>query len=148
VVGRLLRQRGWSLAVAESMTGGLVSSRIVDSPEASTWFKGGVVSYASEVKVEVLGVREGPVVCEECAIQMAEGVRRLLGTDVGLAITGVAGPDRQEDQPVGTAWLGLALPTGPEAVEIRLPGDRSRIRQLAAISLLDLLRRRLLSIDR
>ena len=146
VIGELLGARQWTLSIAESMTGGLVSSRIVDTPEASTWFKGGVVTYASEVKFGVLGVRDGPVVCEECAIEMAEGVRRLLGTDVGLSVTGVAGPSRQEGQPVGTAWLGVALPTGSEAVEVRLPGDRVRIRQLAAISLLDLLRRRLVSI--
>ncbi len=145
VVGQLLGQRGWSLSLAESMTGGLVSSRIVDTPEASTWFKGGVVTYASEVKFDVLDVREGPVVCEEAAVQMAEGVRSLLKADVGLSVTGVAGPDRQEDQPVGTTWLGVALPSGSEAVEVRLPGDRQRIRQLAAISLLDLLRRKLLS---
>ncbi len=105
------------------------------------------MTYASEVKFGVLGVREGPVVCEECAIEMAVGVRELLGTDVGLSVTGVAGPDRQDDQPVGSAWLGLALPTGTEAVPVRLPGDRLRIRQLAAISLLDLLRRRLLAMD-
>ena len=146
VVGQLLRRRRWSLALAESMTGGLVSSRIVDTPEASTWFKGGVVAYATEVKFGVLGVRPGPVVCEGCAVQMAEGVRRLLGTDVGLSVTGVAGPDRQEDQPVGTAWLGVALPSGADAVHVRLPGNRLRIRQLATISLLDLLRRRLLAL--
>ena len=145
VIGELLGQRQWTLALAESMTGGLVSSRIVDTPEASTWFKGGVVTYASEVKFDVLGVRKGPVICEECAIEMAERVRKLLGTDVGISVTGVAGPDRQEDQPVGTTWLGVALPTGSEAVHVRLPGDRVRIRQLAAISLLDLLRRRLLA---
>jgi nicotinamide-nucleotide amidase len=147
VVGELLGKLEWTLAVAESMTGGLVSSRIVDTPQASSWFKGGVVTYASEVKFDVLDVREGPVVCEEAAVQMAEGVRRLLGTDVGLSVTGVAGPDRQEGQPVGTAWLGVALPGGTEAVEVRLPGDRTRIRQLAAISLLDLLRRKLLSME-
>lgn len=145
VIGELLGQRQWTLALAESMTGGLVSSRIVDTPEASTWFKGGVVTYASEVKFDVLGVRKGPVICEECAIEMAERVRKLLGTDVGISVTGVAGPSRQEDQPVGTTWLGVALPTGSEAVHVRLPGDRVRIRQLAAISLLDLLRRRLLA---
>jgi nicotinamide-nucleotide amidase len=145
-IGQLLGEHEWSLAVAESMTGGLVASRIVDTPEASTWFKGGVVTYASEVKFKVLGVREGPVVCEECAIQMAEGVRDLLGTDVGLSVTGVAGPARQEGQPVGTTWLGVAMPDGvSEAIEMRFPGDRQRIRQLAAISLLDLLRRKLLS---
>ena len=144
-VGQLLGRRQWTLATAESMTGGLVSSRIVDTAEASTWFKGGMVTYASEVKFEHLGVPEGPVVTEKTAILMAEGVRRLLHTDVGLSVTGVAGPGRQEDQPVGTAWLGVALPTGSEAVHVRLPGDRVRIRQLASISLLDLLRRRLLS---
>ena len=147
VVGQLLGRRKWTLSLAESMTGGMVSSRIVDTPEASTWFKGGVVTYASEVKFGVLGVREGPMICGECAVEMAEGVRRLLDTDVGLSVTGVAGPDRQEDQPVGTAWLGLALPTGSEAVHLRLPGARSQIRQLASISLLDLLRRRLLALE-
>ncbi len=145
VVGELLGRHQWTLSLAESMTGGLVSSRIVDAPEASTWFKGGVVTYASEVKFDILGVREGPVITEECAVQMAEGVRKLLDTDVGLSVTGVAGPGRQEDQPVGTTWLGVALPTGSEAVHVRLPGDRVRIRQLAAISVLDLLRRRLLA---
>ena len=144
-VGQLLGRRQWTLATAESMTGGLVSSRIVDTSEASSWFKGGMVTYASEVKFEHLGVPEGPVVTEKAAIQMAEDVRRLLHTDVGLSVTGVAGPARQEDQPVGTTWLGIALPTGSEAVHVRLPGDRVRIRQLASISLLDLLRRRLLS---
>ncbi len=146
VVGELLGQHHWTLAVAESMTGGLVSSRIVDAPEASTWFKGGVVTYASQVKFDVLGVREGPVISEECAVQMAEGVRKLLDTDVGLSVTGVAGPARQEDQPVGTTWLGVALPGGSEAVHVRLPGDRVRVRQLAAISVFDLLRRRLLGL--
>jgi len=146
VIGELLGQRRWSLALAESMTGGLVSSRIVDTPGASTWFKGGVVTYASEVKLNVLGVGEGPVISEECAVQMAEGARKLLDTDVGLSVTGVAGPGRQENQPVGTAWLGVALPTGSEAVHVRLPGDRVRIRQLAATSVLDLLRRRLLAL--
>jgi len=145
VVGQLLGHRRWNLAVAESMTGGLVSSRIVEVPGASTWFKGGIVSYASEVKSALLGVSEGPVVSEQCAIEMAGGVRHLLGTDVGLSVTGVAGPKAQEGQPIGTAWLGVALPTGTEAVPVRLPGDRPRIRQLAAISLLDLLRRRLMS---
>lgn len=146
VVGHLLGQRHWTLAVAESMTAGMVGARIVDAPEASAWFKGGVITYASEVKFDILGVREGPVVCGECAVEMAEGVRRLLDTDVGLSVTGVAGPDRQEDQPVGTAWLGLALPTGSEAVHLRLPGGRQQIRQLATISVLDLLRRRLLAL--
>jgi nicotinamide-nucleotide amidase len=98
------------------------------------------------VKYDVLGVRDGcPVISGECAEAMAEGVRRVLGSDVGLSVTGVAGPAEQEGQPVGTAWFGLALPGRPtESVQVRLPGQRDQIRQFATISLMDLLRRRLL----
>ncbi|MGD9797197.1 MAG: competence/damage-inducible protein A [Acidimicrobiia bacterium] len=142
-VGALLGARGLTLAVAESMTGGLVASRLVDVPGSSDWFLGGVVSYASEVKFDVLGVTPGPVVSARCAEEMAEGVRRLLGADVGLSVTGVAGPAAQEDHPVGTVFLGLASGEGTEAVHLQLTGDRLRIRQFATISLVDLLRRHL-----
>jgi nicotinamide-nucleotide amidase len=144
--GRHLEVLGWTLGVAESMTGGLVSSRIVDVPGASSWFRGSVVSYDSQVKYDVLGVPDGsPVISQECAIAMAEGVRRVVGSDVGVSVTGVAGPTEQEGHPVGTVWLGLALPDrAPEAVKLRLPGQRDQIRQFATISLMDLLRRRLL----
>jgi nicotinamide-nucleotide amidase len=140
VVGGLLLARGHTLAVAESLTGGLVASRLVAVPGASEWFRGGVVSYASEVKHEVLGVPEGPVVSEAAAMAMADGVRRLLGADVGLATTGVAGPTEMEGQPPGTVWLGLAVGDDVGAVHVRLPGDRDRVRQMACISLLDRLR--------
>lgn len=143
VVGRMLRERGLTVAVAESLTGGLVASRMVSIAGSSDWFRGGVVAYASDVKFDLLGVPEGPVVCREAAEAMAEGVRRVLGADVGLATTGVAGPTEQEDQPVGTVWLGLALGEGVDALRIQLPGDRDRIRQMAVISLLDRLRHRL-----
>ena len=135
---------GLTLAVAESLTGGLVASRLVNVVGASTWFRGAVVSYASDVKYDVLGVPEGPVVSAEAAQAMAEGARRVLGADVGLATTGVAGPDSQDGQSPGTVYVGLALPGQPaEAVELTVPGDRDRIRQYATISALDLLRRRL-----
>lgn len=143
VVGRLLEERGLTLAVAESLTGGLVASRLVTVPGASRWFTGAVVAYDSRVKHEVLGVPEGPVVCEAAATAMADGVRRHLGADVGLATTGVAGPAEQEGQPVGTVWLGMAVGAEVDAFHIRLPGGRDGIRQLAVISLLDRLRRRL-----
>jgi nicotinamide-nucleotide amidase len=143
-VGRLLLQQGRTLAVAESLTGGLVAARIVDVPGASEWFRGGVVAYASDVKVDVLGVPEGPVVSEAAATAMADGVRRRLGADVGLATTGVAGPTEQEGQPAGTVWIGLAVGDDVGAVRLRLPGDRSRVRQLTVISAMDHLRRRLL----
>jgi nicotinamide-nucleotide amidase len=144
----LLQRRGWTLAVAESVTGGLVSSRICTVPGASATFRGGIVSYATEVKRTLLGVTAEDVVTEEAARQMADGVRRALGADVGIATTGVAGPEPMEGQPVGTVWLGLALPGIPlEAVSNRLPGDRDRIRQFASIGLLNLLRMRLLALD-
>jgi nicotinamide-nucleotide amidase len=145
VVLDLLRERGLSLAVAESVTGGLITARLTDIPGASEVLRGGVVAYASEVKFGVLGVPEGPVVSPETAKAMAEGVRRELGADVGLGVTGVAGPDQQEGQPVGTVHLGIALGDEVEAVTLGLPGDRKRIRDFATITLLDLLRRRLLA---
>jgi len=145
VVSDLLRERGWSLGLAESLTGGLVGSRISEAPGSSEIFKGSVVSYATEVKRSVLGVTAENVVSAECAMQMAEGARRVLGADVGLAVTGVAGPTQQEGQPVGTVFFGVALPDQePEALHALLPGDRLRIRQFSTISLLNLARLRLL----
>lgn len=143
-VGKRLLAAGVTLAVAESLTGGLVASRLVNVPGSGDWFKGGVVAYDSEVKFSVLGVPRGPVVTADAARAMAEGVRRLTGADVGLSTTGVAGPDSQEGKPVGTVFLGLALPgQGAEATEAHLPGDRDRVRQFSTISLLDQVRRRL-----
>jgi nicotinamide-nucleotide amidase len=145
-VGVLLEAHGLTLAVAESMTGGLVASRVVDAPGSSEWFRGGVVAYDSEVKFDVLGVRRGPVVDPECAQQMAEGVRRVLKADVGLSVTGVAGPAEQEGQPVGTAYFGIALGDSITSMQMKLGGDRTRSRQFACISLLDQLRHRLLEL--
>lgn len=146
-VGRLLEARGWSLAIAESLTGGLAASRVVNVPGSSEWFKGGVVAYDSQVKFDVLDVPEGPVVSEDAARAMAEGVRRLLGTEVGLATTGVAGPAEQEGKPPGTVFVAAAAGDRVEARQLRLPGDRDRVRQLSVISAMDLLRRLLLSLD-
>lgn len=146
VVLGLLGIRGWSLGVAESVTGGLVAARLVNVPGASAVFRGGVVTYAADVKRSLLGVGAPKVVSGECAVEMAEGVRRLVASDVGLSVTGVAGPGEEDGEPVGTVWFGLALPgVEPEAMRIRLPGDRERIRQFATISLLNFLRLRLLA---
>ena len=143
-VAALLLEGGLTLGVAESLTGGLVAARLVDVPGASAWFRGAVVAYDSAVKFSVLGVPEGPVVSEEAALAMAHGARAVLGSTVGLGITGVAGPDRQEDLPAGTVFVGLALADGrTEARRLRLSADRQRVRQFAAISSLDLLRRTL-----
>jgi nicotinamide-nucleotide amidase len=150
VVLDLLRAQGWTLALAESVTGGLVSGRLTGVAGASEVFRGAVVSYASEVKFDVLGVEEGPVVTSEAAIAMAEGARKVLGADVGLALTGVAGPSEQDGMRPGTLFAAVALPDGqPDRVasaHVRLPGDREMMRQLSVISALDLLRKRLLDI--
>ncbi len=139
--------RGLTLGVAESLTGGLIASRLVNVAGASAWFRGGVVAYHEQVKFDVLGVPVGPVVSTAAAAAMAEGVRRVTGADVGLGITGVAGPDDQEGVAPGTVFVGLALPDGStDARELRLPGDRERVRQYGAISALDLLRRALLTL--
>ena len=144
VVLGLLDDRRWTLALAESVTGGLVSGRLTSIAGSSTVFRGGVVSYASGVKRDLLGVGPGPVVSESCAIEMADGVKRTLDSDVGLSLTGVAGPDEQDGQPVGTLWVGIAIPGRPtEAVSFRLPGQRDQMRQMSVISALDALRRRL-----
>ncbi len=144
VIIRLLADRGLTLAVAESVTGGYVAGRLCAVPGASAVFRGGVVAYHPEVKFGVLGVPEGPVVTEDTALAMAEGVRRELGADIGLATTGVAGPAESEGKKVGTVCLGVALADRSFATTVTLPGDRERIRQYSAISLLDLLRREIL----
>ncbi len=141
--GRLLSAAGLTVAVAESLTGGLMASRMVSVPGSSEWFRGGIVAYDSQVKFDVLDVPDGPVVSEQAAMAMADGVRRLLGADVGLSTTGVAGPAEMEGQPPGTAWLGLAIGDEVDAVSVRLPGDRERVRQMSVISCVDRLRRRL-----
>jgi nicotinamide-nucleotide amidase len=115
-------------------------------PGASTWLRGSIVAYSPEVKFSVLGVPDGPVVTEIAAKAMAEGARRVLGADIGLALTGVAGPDPFEGRSPGTVIVALALPEHDcESIEVHLPGDRERVRQYATISALDLLRRRLIA---
>jgi nicotinamide-nucleotide amidase len=146
-VAAQLIARGVTLGVAESLTGGLIASRLVNVPGASAWFRGGVVAYHEQVKFDVLGVPVGPVVSEAAAAAMARGVCRVTGSDVGLGITGVAGPDDQEGVDPGTIFVGLRLPDGTiVSRELHLPGDRERVRQYGAISALDLLRRALIEL--
>ncbi len=143
VVLGLLGEQGLTLGLAESLTGGLVASRITDVPGASKVFRGSIVSYATEVKDDVLGVTERPVVSAAAAEAMARGARRVLGSDVGLALTGVAGPDEQDGERPGTVFVGLDVEGTVESVRLQLPGDRPRVRQFATISALGLLRARL-----
>jgi nicotinamide-nucleotide amidase len=146
VVLDLLRDRGLTLGLAESVTGGLVAARLTAVPGASTVLRGGVVSYASDVKFDLLGVTPGPVVTAAAAAEMAVGAARVLGADVGLALTGVAGPDEQDGQPVGTLHVGLVINGNVTTASFRLPGQREQMRQFSVINSLDVLRRALLTI--
>lgn len=130
----LLKDLDATLATAESLTGGRVASRVTNVPGSSAVYAGGVVSYQTPVKVEVLGVAQATVdehgvVSAECAREMADGARRLLRTTYAVSTTGVAGPDRQEGQEVGTVFVGVAGPGGVEVVELALDGDRATIQE-------------------
>lgn len=145
VVLQLLRERGWSLGLAESVTGGLVAGRVTNVPGASDVFRGGIVSYASDVKFDVLGVPRGPVVSEATAAAMAVGAQRVLNSHVALALTGVAGPAEQDGMPVGTLCVGIAIGEQVQTRTLRMPGARDQMRQMSVISAMDLLRRALLA---
>ncbi|HEX4821533.1 MAG TPA: competence/damage-inducible protein A [Acidimicrobiales bacterium] len=144
-VAVLLDAHDLSLGLAESITGGLMGARLTDVAGASGFFRGSIVSYDSEVKFDLLDVPEGPVVSAAAVEAMAVGARKRLGADVGLAVTGVAGPAEQDGQPVGTVFIGLAIDDDVESTQLRLPGDRRRIREFTVISALNLLRQRLLA---
>ena len=137
-LGELLGQRGLTLAVAESCTGGLVGHRITNVAGSSTYFVGGVISYANEAKMNLLGVRGETLVnfgavSRETVLEMARGVRRALNADVGLAVSGIAGPGGgTPDKPVGTVWIGLCTPDKEQAWSYRLQGERIQIKQQAA----------------
>jgi nicotinamide-nucleotide amidase len=144
VVLNMMRERGLTLGVAESVTGGLVSGRLTNIAGSSDVLRGAVVSYASEVKFDLLGVTNGPVVSESAAIEMAVGARRVLGSSIGLALTGVAGPADQDGMKPGTLCVALSFPDGTSQSSIlQLPGNRDTMRQLSVISALDMLRRAL-----
>lgn len=141
---------GQRLAVAESLTGGLVAAALTDVPGASRAFRGGVTAYATEVKRELLGVdgallEAGGAVQAEVAREMATGVRELLGADWGLATTGVAGPEPQDGTPVGTVYVAVAGPGGqrPDVERLVFSGGRSEIRNNSVRAVLELLCTRL-----
>lgn len=148
VVLSLLRERRLTLALAESVTGGLVAARLTGVPGASDVVRGAIVSYASEVKFEVLGVTPGPVVSASAAAEMAIGAVEALGADIGLSLTGVAGPDEQDGQPVGTLHVGLAVGNQVMTDTFRLPGQRDQMRQMSVITSLNMLRKALMAMPR
>lgn len=140
---RLLAESNGTVAVAESLTGGMVAAELTAVPGASKSFRGSVTAYATELKHRVLGVDAGLLAAEgavnaQVADEMAAGVRRLLGASWGIATTGVAGPDPQDGQPVGTVFIAVAGPGGRKTARLRLKGSRAEIRRESTRTVLEL----------
>lgn len=144
-VGKWLRERGWKLAIAESCTGGLIGNRITNVPGSSDYFLGGVVAYAYEAKVALLGVswdtlKACGAVSRETVLEMARGARKALGADLAVSVTGIAGPGGGlPNKPVGTTWVGLAAPDGEWARLFCFEGDRGGIKSSSADQALQML---------
>lgn len=139
-VHQALLGRGETAGCAESLTGGGLADLLSSTPGASATFVGSLTSYATRIKRDLLGVTAAQVVSADCAAQMAAGVRSLLAVDWALSTTGVAGPDKQDDRPPGTVYVGVAGPGGVQVLRLSLDGDRTRIRQLACAAALEALR--------
>lgn len=143
----LLRLRGWTVATAESLTAGLLGSTLAEVPGCSDVLRGGVIAYQPDVKAIVLGVPraevDAGVVRQQVAEEMARGARALLGAEVALATTGVAGPDAHAGEPVGSVWIAVATPSGVVSEHRDLTGDRDSIRRGTVAASLNLLLRQL-----
>jgi len=148
VVLDLCRSQGLSLGLAESLTGGLIGARVTSVAGASDVFKGSIVSYASDVKADVLGVDGTPDVSEATARVMAEGACRVLGADVSVAVTGVAGPGAHDGHEAGTVFMATSVDGAVEVLEVNWPFDRERVRQFTTITVLNQLRLRLIARSR
>ncbi len=145
-IAKLAEAGGRSIATAESLTGGELTARLAAAPNASDWFRGGVVAYNSEVKREVLNVPPGPVVSEPAATAMATGAARVLRADVAVSTTGVGGPGREEDQPPGTVWIAVSWDGQPAgAWAYQFEGDPPEVCRQACDAALERLRERLRS---
>ena len=144
-IGTLLRQNGLKLATAESCTGGLIGHRITDIPGSSDYFIGGVVAYANQAKVALLGVswdtlNKYGAVSRETVLEMAAGARRTLGADIAVSVSGIAGPGGGlPDKPVGSVWVGLNASDGEWARTFRFPGNRQQNKASAAEAALRIL---------
>jgi PncC family amidohydrolase len=145
MVGELLRERGWRLAVAESCTGGLIGHRLTNIPGSSTYYMGSITAYAYEAKVRLLDVNWDTLethgaVSKPVVLEMARGVRRALAADVGLSVSGIAGPGGSTaDKPVGLACFGLSVPDYEQAWEFIWQGDRIQNKEQSAEQALQLL---------
>ena len=144
-IANMLRNSGLTLSVAESCSGGLIAKRITDIPGSSRYFLFGAVTYSNDAKERVLGVpaeliEKYGAVSSEVALAMAEGVRRVSGSDIAIAVTGIAGPDGgSPEKPVGTVFIAIASPEGGKTVLHHLEGDRNAVREATAEAALSLL---------
>jgi PncC family amidohydrolase len=144
-LGKMLSMRGLTISVAESFTGGLIGHTITNAPGSSRYFQGGVIAYANEVKMEILGVSEQTLinygaVSEQTVLEMARGVRSALNTDIGISSSGIAGPDGGSvEKPVGLAWLGLSASELEQAEQFMFSGDRYQIKKQATQTAIQLL---------
>lgn len=150
-IGRTLEANGMTVSVAESCTGGLISSLFTSIPGSSAFYLGSVTSYANSVKTGILGVPENIIdeygaVSRECVSRMAEGIRRITGSDYSVATSGIAGPGGgSEEKPVGLVWIGVSSKNGTEAYKMIFKGDRKRNIDRFAANALDILRKKIIS---
>ncbi len=153
VAAGLLLKNNITIATAESCTGGLISEMLTDIPGISRVFMGGAVTYSNEAKMEYLGVKEQTLqahgaVSRETAAEMAEGIRKRLKTDIGISVTGIAGPGGgTTEKPVGLVYIGLSGDSGTITKELRLSGNRKKIRTITALNVFDLIRRHILKLE-
>jgi PncC family amidohydrolase len=144
-IGSLLKARGLKLAMAESCTGGLIGHRITNIPGSSDYYLGSVTAYAYEAKEKLLGVKHATLekygaVSEDTVLEMARGIRQTLSADIGVSVSGIAGPGGGlPHKPVGTVWFGISTPTGEWAFRFLFKGDRIQIKELSAEKALILL---------
>src|SRR3954454_24545155 len=126
-IAERVRSLGLKIAAAESLTGGAVSSALAAGPEAANWYAGALVAYSPEVKYDVLGVTPGPLICERCALEMADGATRVLAADVAVSTTGVGGPESEEGHPPGTVFVGITMRGDSQAHKLQIDGDPAEI---------------------
>lgn len=149
-IGEKLSKRKLTIGIAESCTGGLISHRMTSVPGCSDYYEGSVISYSNEVKMRILGVKESVLrdfgaVSSECALEMAEGARGSLGTDIGLSVTGIAGPGgATPDKPVGLVYIALASVEGTSCSKFNFDGDRNEIKKRSSDAALKILHEYLL----
>ncbi len=145
-LGRVLSRRAWHLTTAESCTGGLIAHRITNVPGSSGYFDRGFITYSNEAKMEILKVPENVLIAhgavsEPCARAMAEGARKSAGSEVGLSVTGIAGPSGgSPEKPVGTVFMAVSLPSGTRCSRFLFQGERFQIKEQAAEAALEMLR--------